>query len=274
VLAVALSDEVKFLDGRLALHPAVRVERIGDDSALSPGIAAVVAPFSGTSALSPLELRAGWGRSFRAPTLTELYLDQGNVLPNPGLRPERAWSIDAGIAWNTEKALLSIGGFWSRYANLILYELNPPLRVRPYNAGAARIAGIETRAMVALPHRFFIEASYTFMAAVNLRDSATQGGQDLAYRPPHRFFARGAHRGDRFEGYLEGELVSAMARTSFGTAQLPGRTSLNAGAGARVAGPLWIDLEAKNLLDARTQQDLFQYPLPGLSLAVIARARL
>jgi len=49
---------------------------------------------------------------------------------------------------------------------------------------------------------------------------------------------------------------------------------VNAGAGARVAGTLWIDVEAKNLLDDRTMQDLFQYPLPGLSLAVIARARL
>ena len=38
--------------------------------------------------------------------------------------------------------------------------------------------------------------------------------------------------------------------------------------------PLWVDFEAKNLLDDRTLEDVFQYPLPGFSFAVIARARL
>ena len=42
----------------------------------------------------------------------------------------------------------------------------------------------------------------------------------------------------------------------------------------RIAGSLWIDVEAKNLLDDRTMQDLFQYPLPGLSVVAIARMRL
>jgi hypothetical protein len=65
-----------------------------------------------------------------------------------------------------------------------------------------------------------------------------------------------------------------MPRNQFDTAFLPAQLLINAGAGARVAGTLWIDVEAKNLLDDRTMQDLFQYPLPGLSLAVIARARL
>ena len=65
-----------------------------------------------------------------------------------------------------------------------------------------------------------------------------------------------------------------MPRNSFDTAFLAAQLLVNAGVGARVAGPLWIDLEAKNLLNDRTLQDLFQYPLPGFSLAVIARARL
>ena len=64
-----------------------------------------------------------------------------------------------------------------------------------------------------------------------------------------------------------------MPRNNFDTAFVPAQTLVNAGAGARVAGPVWIDVEAKNLLDDRTQQDLFQYPLPGFTLAAVARAR-
>jgi hypothetical protein len=49
---------------------------------------------------------------------------------------------------------------------------------------------------------------------------------------------------------------------------------LNAGAGVRAVGPVWLDVEAKNLLGDETLEDVFQYPLPGFSIAVIARARL
>ena len=274
VLAAAVADEVRLLGGRLVLHPAVRIERVGEDVGLSPGIAAVGKPFDERSALGPIELRAGWGRSFRAATFAELYLDQGAITPNSVLQPERAWSVDAGLAYRTERFTASVGGFYSRYANLILYEQNPPARIKPFNIGAARIAGLEAQILVALPHQLSAEASYTFLDAVNQRDSQTQGGQQLAYRPPHRLFARGAHRGSRFEGYLELDATAAMPRNAFGTASLPARLLVNAGAGVRAVGPLWLDLEVKNLLDDRTQQDLFQYPLPGLSVAAIARARL
>jgi hypothetical protein len=87
-------------------------------------------------------------------------------------------------------------------------------------------------------------------------------------------FVRVAHHADRFESYAEANATASMPRNQFDTAFLPAQLLINAGAGARVAGTLWIDVEAKNLLDDRTMQDLFQYPLPGLSLAVIARARL
>jgi hypothetical protein len=63
-------------------------------------------------------------------------------------------------------------------------------------------------------------------------------------------------------------------RNAFDTSYVGPQLLLNAGAGVRAVGPVWVDLEVKNLLDARTYEDLFQYPIPGLSIAVIARARL
>ena len=268
--AIALMDDVR-LPGRLSLHPALRAEVVGRDAALSPGIAAAWRPFA-HGVLLPLEVRAGAGLAFRPPTFSELYLDQGAVMPNPDLRPETAWSADAGLRWRGSGLTLSLGAFWSRYRELISYEFNPPIRVKPFNVSEARIAGIELQLVALLPAGFVAEASYSFLDAVNLREGI-EGGHHLSYRPPHRLFARLARRGDRLEGYAEGNATSSMPRNNFDTASLPGQLLLNAGIGARVAGPVWLDVEAKNLLDDRTHEDLFQYPLPGLTLAALARAR-
>jgi iron complex outermembrane receptor protein len=180
--------------------------------------------------------------------------------------------LDAGVRWRARAFTVSVGAFWSRYRDLISYELFPPIRVKPFNVSAARIAGMEVQVVARLSYSLTAEASYSYLDAVNLREGI-EGGHHLSYRPPHRLFARLAHRADRTEGYFEANATSSMPRNNFDTAYLPAQLTLNAGAGARVTEALWLDVEAKNLLDDRTQQDLFQYPLPGLTLAAVARAR-
>ncbi len=260
LLAAAISDDLALPAG-FSLHPALRAEKAGADGGVSPALEA-------QWQAAPWTLRAGWGLSFRPATFTELYLDRGGVAANPQLRPERAWSLDAGAAFRREGLRLSAGAFWSEYRDLILYQLFPPARVKPFNAGQARIAGIELQAVMPLPARLFAELSYSFLDAIDGE------GHKLAYRAPHRVFARLARHGERLEGYAEAGFSSSMPRNAFDSAFVGSQLLLNAGAGVRAAGPLWLDVEAKNLLDNRTYEDLFQYPLPGLSIAVIARARL
>ena len=266
--SVALADDLR-LPTRVELHPALRLDRSGSYTALSPAITATWQPADGT----PLELRAGAGFSFRPATFSELYLDAGGVLPNPALVPERAGSLDAGIAWRSRALTLSAGVFWSSYAHLILYEYDPPARVKPFSIGSARISGVELQAIVALPFEFTGEVSWSLLSAIN-REAGAQYGHRLAYRPPQRVFTRLARRGDRVEGYGELSWTGAMPRNRYDSALLDAQFVLNAGAGVRAIGPLWLDVEVKNLLDEQTHEDLFQYPLPGISLSVIARARL
>ncbi len=147
--------------------------------------------------------------------------------------------------------------------------LDPLAAAGEEKAERVRIAGVELQAVVPLPAHLLATLSYSFLDAVNRAD-----GHKLAYRPPHRLFARLARRGERLEGYGEASFTSAIPRNAFDTAFVDSQLLLNAGIGVRTAGPLWIDVEAKNLLDKRTYEDLFQYPLPGLSIALIARARL
>lgn len=264
--SLALRDDWRLAEA-LSVHPALRLEAVGSETGLSPGITA-----AWTS--GPWQARAGFGLSFRPPSFAELYLSTGGLAPNPELRPERAWSADAGLSLHQGPLRVSAGVFWSRYRDLILYELSPSAnQVKPFNLGSARVAGAELQAVLQLPAGVLAEIGYSFLDSRNLRPGA-QEGHRLSYRPPHRLFARLARHGDRVEGYAESSFTSSMPRNLYDSALLPAQAVFNAGAGVRAAGPLWIDLEVKNLLDDQTLEDLFQYPLPGRSIAVIARARL
>jgi len=271
-ISLAIADDASFLQGKLSVHPALRLDVVGGFVAVSPGLSAGARPFGGTM-FEPLQVRAGAGASFRPPTFSELYLDTGPTQPNPDLRPERAVSVDAGLLWKARPLTVSAGVFWSRYRDLILYELFPPARVKPYNIGAARISGAEVQLDLRLPLESALEVAYSYVDAVNERPSETQGGRKLSYRSPHRVFARLDRRGDRLEFFSQVDFSSPTPRNAYGTAELPAQLRVDAGAGARVAGPVWLDVEVRNLLDDRTQQDLFQYPLPGVSFQASARAR-
>jgi vitamin B12 transporter len=271
-ISLAVLDDLSLLRGALSIGPALRLDLVGGFAGISPGLTAMARPFPG-SKLAPFELRAGAGASFRPPSFSELYLDTGPTQPNPELRPERAVSIDTGVRWRTRSFTAAAGIFWSRYRDLILYELFPPARVKPYNVGAERISGAEIQLGLSLPLEGRLEVAYSFLDAINERPSATQQGRNLSYRSPHRLHTRLERRGDRLEGFAQFEVSSSTPRNAYGTAELPAQVRVDAGAGARVAGPLWIDLQIRNLLGDRTQQDLFQYPLPGASFQATARAR-
>jgi iron complex outermembrane receptor protein len=266
VLSASANDEVA-LPGRMSLLPALRLDKVGPDAGLSPGMGAV------WRATDAIDVRAAWGLSFRPPTLNELYLESGGITSNPDLRPERAWSLDGGITFHHAALRVSAGLFWSRYRDLIVYELYPPAKVRPTNVGAARIAGAELQGVVQLPAGLLLQAAYSWLDAINLR-AGDQQDHRLAYRAPHRLFVRLARRGGAFEGYSECSYTSAIPRNAYDSAYERAQLVFNAGAGVRASGPLWIDLEVRNLLDDRTLEDLFQYPLPGRSISLIARARL
>lgn len=267
----AAADDLKLWGERLELHPALRLDRVGEETALSPGLALAFRPLASERGLV---VRASVGRSFRAPSFAELYVDQGALAPNPELRPERATSADLGVGLTTERASVSVAAFATWTDDLVVYELFPPARIKPFNAGAARVLGAEVQGAVKLPLGLTASLAYSLLDARSATDSLTEGGQRLPYRPPHRLFLRLAHQGDRLEGFAELVATSETPRNAYGTAALRAQAALNAGLFVRTFGPVWAGLELRNALDDRTRQDLFQYPLPGASFTALVRARL
>ena len=79
---------------RLSLSAGLREEVYRKWSAVSsPTLAAGVRLGRGFKA------RAGASRAFRVPTYTDLYYHDPSNIGNPNLRPESAWSYEAGLDW-------------------------------------------------------------------------------------------------------------------------------------------------------------------------------
>jgi iron complex outermembrane receptor protein len=90
----------------------------------SGGAQAVFSPeLAGSLRLtSSLKLRASGGYGYRIPTYTDLYYSDPSTLGNPKLKPESAWSSDAGADWTPSAQLtLSATGFYSQQHDTIDY---------------------------------------------------------------------------------------------------------------------------------------------------------
>jgi outer membrane cobalamin receptor len=260
-LAAGLADEVAILDGRGAVHPALRVERVG--------------PFSGWSATlgaharlaGPLSLRASAGRTFRAPSFAELYLQQGAIAPNPDLRPEEGIGGSAGLVAEGRYGLASATAFATLYRDLVAYEFAFQQRWKPFNAGKALVRGVELEA-ASVPVgslRASGSLAYTLLASEILRGDEAELGNELPQKPRHRLFARAGVAPGPFEFHGEAQLVGRQFIDRRNLGVIPRALLFAAGASVRVARrpDVRLHVDVRNLLDDRTLQDGFWNPLPS-----------
>lgn len=109
------------------LHPAKRrwsLSAGAREEIFSGGAQAVFSPeLAGSLRVTgSLKLRASGGYGFRIPTYTDLYYSDPSTLGNAKLKPESAWSADAGADWApSSKVTLSVTGFYSRQHDTIDY---------------------------------------------------------------------------------------------------------------------------------------------------------
>jgi len=139
--------------------------------------------------------RASVGRGFRSPTMAERFVHTValgfDVVPNPTLRPETAWSFEIG---HTSAPLLRVlrfdaALFWTEARDLIEPQvlLIPPdtVKIQLQNVVRARIAGIDASVIAApIPDRLTATLGYTYLdTRRRLAGDSTEG--PLAFRPRH-----------------------------------------------------------------------------------------
>ena len=123
--------------------------------------------------LPSVTLRGSYYQGFRAPTLSEeyrtFYAGPNTFMGNPALTPEYLTGFDGGIDWRVASRLeLRATAFRNRYRDLDDFVFQRPgattgsAVLQRQNLGAARAAGIEGEASLALGGPFALTGSYNY----------------------------------------------------------------------------------------------------------------
>jgi vitamin B12 transporter len=269
--SASLADDLAVVPGWLRVEPVVRIERTGGFSGVSAKLGAVARLGEAFS------IRASGGRTWRAPSFAELYLEQGLLAPNPDLRPEVGQGADAAVSYDGPLGVASVGGHATVYDDLITYEPASLYRFKPFNTGRALATGVEAAAATAPARRvanLTLSGSYTFLHTEILRGPPDLLGNALPRRPRHVAYARAAIAPGPFGAHLEARVVRDQFADRRNEVRIPDATVLAAGASVRVwrAPRVSLHVELDNLADVRTLTDGYGYPLPGRTLMVSLRA--
>ena len=217
------------------------------DVSVSPRLALRV------QALPELALRAAAYRSFRAPTLNELYrpfqVGQVRTEANPQLGPETLLGAEAGF----DTRLLRVTAFWAELRDAIANAtIDPadPARLMRRNIGSARVLGIELGAAWRPLPALRLSAAWTLTnAKVTSGDLA---GRFLPQDPRHRVVATVSFSDARWVD-VEASLrwTSDQFEDDRNTQRLPGFAVLDVQLSRALAAGWDLFLAAENLLDRR-----------------------
>jgi outer membrane cobalamin receptor len=210
-----------------------------------------------------VRLRAAVGRTFRGPAFADLYYPfDGFVRGNSALRPEHAWSADAGIeVGGAGRPVARATAFWSDVRDLIVYVPDAAFVFSPQNVGVAQLLGGTLEVDGPLAPGWTLRAAGTAMRA---RDQAT--GLDLPNRP--RLLGSLALTRTWPQGptaTLTAVFVGERFADPANLVRLPGYATLGLVAQVPVSEHTAARFVVQNLFDARYEA-LQGYPVPGRTL--------
>lgn len=247
--------------GRWTSSASLRAERWGADGAILPRV-------GGSVRMSPgWTVAANLGAGFRPPSFGELYFAAGPVLANPDLLPERSWSGDLSLRFARGPLSVAASAFGALYRDVIVYELYPGFRAKPFNIGRASVAGgeLEGRWRVKEGRLAGLGAtlSLTELLAINRVEGHNTYGKLLPYRPRRRLVTRADYRRERLRGALELQATSAAFVNRANTRTAPAFFDLRGNVGVLLGGGLWFSAEVRNALDVTDRMAIDGFPLPG-----------
>jgi vitamin B12 transporter len=219
-------------------------------------------------------LKASLGTGFKSPSLYQLFAPASSWGPvgNPGLRPERATGLDAGLEQRLASGRILVGLTW--FSNRLRDLVDFDYQAGYVNIGRARLAGLEASAEARPADGVRLRASYTRLSA---RD--TEAGTELMRRPRDKFAADATVRlFGRFD--LAASLLWVGRRLDrdfsaypYATVALPGYVLLDAVLAASLGPGLELFVRGDNLLGTR-YETVWGYGSPGRSLRTGVRLAL
>ena len=212
-------------------------------------------------------------RSFRAPTLNELYRDfrvgSALTLANGDLGPERLVGGEAGILVASSSGVFSARAtlFWSEIDGAILnrtLSTTADLITRQrQNVGLTRARGGEADFEVRLGAALQVSAGYLYVESLVLAsDEPALAGKRVPQVPRHQATVQVNWSPGRLRLALLGRYAAAQYEDDVNSLRLPGMVAIDGQAAFRVTGEIEIFLCAENLADRRAITGLT--PLPSL----------
>ncbi len=234
----------------------LRCDWIDGDSTLSPR-GGIKYPLD-----DDLTARANLGLDFRPPGFEELYRNEGLVVGNPDLVPERTLNFDIGITHTSERVRFEAVYFNLQTRDLIDYLLISGFRWKPYNIGRARSSGLELSADWAVGPEWTLRGNYTRTRAIDTSGDPLHQGRQLVGIPTSEMFGELRWHSSPWEGYLNWEYRGRSPLTPSGTRFLTSYSVAGIGFGHTFNDGISLNLDIKNLFDEQLT-DVRGFPLPG-----------
>ena len=139
-------------------------------------------------------LRASYGTSFKAPTLSERFASSAFITPNPDLEPEDGKTVEIGFDTTLERVNLGAAWYDGAVENLIenVFDFTTFTGTNE-NIGQADLSGWEAYAEWTPIDALTLAADYTYTDAIN-----ADTGARLQRRPEHAWSARAVVRPSDF----------------------------------------------------------------------------
>ncbi|NMB74094.1 MAG: TonB-dependent receptor [Myxococcales bacterium] len=259
----------------VSLGASGRLSFFDDALRLEPGALLTLASDAGSevsaSGGASLRLGHGWsvfanaGRTVRLPEFAELYLRSGFAEGNPDLFSEEALSAEAGLALRRRGLLLSLGGYFLHYRNLIVYEPAAAFRYKPQNAGRVDVAGAEAELRLRPVRGLEAQLVYSLLLSCDRSGRPNRDGNRVPGWPVHQGMFRLAWDRQRLLAEAAAFWIGENFVNQANTKSLPQRFLLDLSAGVRPSPDTSLMVEVRNLLDQRTQ-DVRGFPVSGISV--------
>lgn len=195
-----------------------------------------------------LRLRASVGRAYRLPTYTDLFYHDPATAGNPNLKPESAWSYEAGVQWRSSRRFQADATiFENRERNVIDYvkffadDINHAANIQKLN-----FTGVESSLKVQVTDAQLIEVSYNWIHGAQQALAGFASSQYVFNYPTNNAVIG-------WQGHVR---CGILARTRVGVAERFGRNPYgvwDADLG-RTFGNLGLRLSLSNLIDVRYQE--------------------
>jgi outer membrane cobalamin receptor len=259
-----------YLAERFTLTPVVRYDLFSDfPGSLTYKLAAVL------NLSNNVSLKASGGKSYRAPTLNQLYWPHDFFSEgNPSLKPETGYSGDLGLCVATDRLGANASAFVRYVLDGIQWQDQDPGTAlweyfgKPVNVGDALFPGAEAEVNFQPISGLHLSGSYTFLYSFVLKGaSATYVFADdkrAIYSAVHSASAAVHYDNGKTRFGADARFVGKRFTDEANTTSLPAYIVVNADARQQLSSNLSVSLAAKNLLNS-VYQSVEGFIMPPLS---------